>query len=235
MSTHEALTIEAATREEAVARAFEKLGINDERDALIEVLEEGERRNMLFQKKNFIKIRVTPLRRLASDQVEKALHDFMRSVVTQCDVASDVEVTEGEEGKLQVDLQEMSCESLQQSREVLDALQHIASRFLIRQGAPRRVSVDAADVRDRRESEIETLIKTIHEQTQTGKTFTTDPLSSFERRKVHLGLEALGGVRTVSVGRGVKKRVVAYPRRRRGSERASQDAVSNPETVPPNL
>jgi hypothetical protein len=76
------------------------------------------------------------------------------------------------------------------------------------------VQIDSQGLRSRRNEEIEDLIQEIHQNVMSGRIFTTGYLQPRERRLIHVGLSELGGVKTISKGQGIRKKVVAMPLRR---------------------
>jgi spoIIIJ-associated protein len=96
---------------------------------------------------------------------------------------------------------------------VLDAIQHLTARAVVRHGAPRRhVVVDAEGYRARHEDQLAQMARRLAERaTQLGKVITFDPMSARERRIVHMALRDIKGVRTESSGDEPDRRVQIIP------------------------
>lgn len=99
--------------------------------------------------------------------------------------------------------------------QTLTALQYMASRLLARSmGAALRVQLDIGDYRARQEDRLKELARSLAEKArQTGRPFSTRPMSSYHRRIVHLCLRDEADVQTRSAGDGPLKRVLISPRR----------------------
>ena len=98
--------------------------------------------------------------------------------------------------------------------QTLDALQYLTTRIVSHQeGRPVRISVDAGGYRRRRRESLEDLaLRMADKARQTRRPVSVGPLSSPERRVVHLALKGENGVSTSSRGRGEMKKVLISPR-----------------------
>lgn len=98
--------------------------------------------------------------------------------------------------------------------QTLDALQYLTTRIVSHQeGRPVRISVDAGGYRRRRRESLEDLaLRMADKARQTRRPVSVGPLSSPERRVVHLALKGESGVSTSSRGRGELKKVLISPR-----------------------
>jgi spoIIIJ-associated protein len=96
---------------------------------------------------------------------------------------------------------------------VLDAIQYLAARVVVRPGEPRRhLIVDAEGYRARHEDQLSQMARRLAERVATeGKIITFDPMSARERRIVHMALREVKGVRTESVGEEPQRRVQIIP------------------------
>ncbi len=109
---------------------------------------------------------------------------------------------------------------LEHNAELLLALEHIAHRWL--RLDPRmhdRVRFDCGDYRATRLEEFKLSARVAAQRVrETGQPFRFNPMSSRERRMVHLELNGAPGVRTVSEGAGDRRQLVFIPQRtgRRG-------------------
>ena len=102
---------------------------------------------------------------------------------------------------------------LERNAELLLALEHIAHRWL--RLDPRlhdRVRFDCGDYRATRLEELTLSARVAAQRVrETGQPFQFNPMSSRERRIIHLELTGAAGVRTVSEGSGDRRQLVIYP------------------------
>ena len=102
---------------------------------------------------------------------------------------------------------------LERNGELLLALEHIAHRCL--RLDPRlhdRVRFDCGDYRATRLAELKLSARVAAQRVrETGEPFRFNPMSSRERRIVHLELNGAPGVRTMSDGSGDRRQLVIYP------------------------
>jgi spoIIIJ-associated protein len=97
------------------------------------------------------------------------------------------------------------------------ALQYIFNRMLAKRWpqAP-RVQLDTGSFRARQMERLQAMARALASRAKrSGRVQSTQPLSSFHRRMVHLALQEDSEVRTASKGQGPLKRVLIYPARRR--------------------
>jgi spoIIIJ-associated protein len=102
---------------------------------------------------------------------------------------------------------------LETNAELLLALEHIAHRWL--RLDPRlhdRVRFDCGEYRATRLAELKLSARVAAQRVrETGQPFQFNPMSSRERRIVHLELTGAPGVRTESEGSGDRRQLVIYP------------------------
>ena len=102
---------------------------------------------------------------------------------------------------------------LERDAELLLALEHIGHRWL--RLDPRlhdRVRFDCGDYRATRLAELKLSARVAAQRVrETGEPFRFNPMSSRERRIVHLELNGAQGVRTASEGSGDRRQLVIYP------------------------
>lgn len=99
--------------------------------------------------------------------------------------------------------------------QTLAALQYLASRIISRaMNAGVRVQLEIGDYKSRQDEKIREIARGLAEKVrQTGRSWSTRPLSSYHRRLVHMTLQDEAGIVTHSSGEGPLKRVVIAPRR----------------------
>ena len=97
----------------------------------------------------------------------------------------------------------------------LASLQYLTSRIVSRaMEAPVRVMITAGDYRERQDEKLRDLALSLAERAKaTGRACPTKPLSSYQRRVIHMTLQADPAVQTRSAGEGTLKRVVVQKRR----------------------
>jgi spoIIIJ-associated protein len=102
---------------------------------------------------------------------------------------------------------------LERGAEVLKALEHLAFRALRLESAfHEKIHLDCGGYRALRFEELRMTARVAAERVQTSKQpFRLNPMSSRERRIVHLTLKEMPGVRTESVGTGEERQVVIHP------------------------
>jgi len=154
-----------------------------------------------------------------------ALQDFLEKTtraagfqlkVTVRTVAPDSTKASGASGEAEViaDLDGRDKELLlERGAEVLKALEHLAFRALRLEPAyHEKIHLDCGGYRALRFEELRMTARVAAERVQTSKQpFRLNPMSSRERRIVHLALKDIPGVRTESVGMGEERQVVIHP------------------------
>jgi spoIIIJ-associated protein len=102
---------------------------------------------------------------------------------------------------------------LERNADLLLALEHLAHRWL--KLDPRlhdRVRFDCGDYRASRLEELKLSARVAAQRVrETSQPFRFNPMSSRERRIIHLELNGAAGVRTVSEGAGDRRQLVIYP------------------------
>ena len=102
---------------------------------------------------------------------------------------------------------------LEHSAELLKAIEHLAFRALRLEPAHHeKIHLDCAGYRALRFEELRMTARVAAERVQTSRQpFRLNPMSSRERRIVHLALKDMPGVRTESIGMGEERQVVIHP------------------------
>jgi spoIIIJ-associated protein len=102
---------------------------------------------------------------------------------------------------------------LERSAEVLKAFEHLAFRALrLEPIYHEKIHIDSGGYRAMRFEELRLTARVAAERVQTSRQpFRLNPMSSRERRIVHLALKEMSGVRTESVGVGEERQVVIHP------------------------
>ena len=98
--------------------------------------------------------------------------------------------------------------------QTIDSLQYLANALAHRRGADRRVVVDAAGYRSRRESALRAMThRSVERALATGQRVELDPMTAVERKVVHEFLKDDPEVETTSEGSEPNRHVVIIPRR----------------------
>jgi spoIIIJ-associated protein len=102
---------------------------------------------------------------------------------------------------------------LERGAEVLKALEHLAFRALrLEPEHHEKIHIDCGGYRALRFEELRMTAKVAAERVQASKQpFRLNPMTSRERRIVHLAVKDMPGVRTESVGVGEHRQVVIHP------------------------
>ena len=151
-----------------------------------------------------------------------ALREFLQSMVraggldlqVKVRAAEGVEGTEEGEAEVFADLDGRDQEILlARGGEVLKALEHLAFRALRLEPAfHEKIHLDCGGYRALRFEELRMTARVAAERVQSShQAFRLNPMSSRERRIVHLALKDFPGVRTESVGSGEERQVVIHP------------------------
>jgi spoIIIJ-associated protein len=103
---------------------------------------------------------------------------------------------------------------LDRGGELLRALEHIALEMLrLPSGEHEKVSFDCRNHRSQRIQELRTAANVAAEKVRrTGAPYHFSPMSSRERRIVHLALRDQGDLHTESEGEGMRRCLVVYPK-----------------------
>jgi spoIIIJ-associated protein len=152
----------------------------------------------------------------------EALREFLQSILRVGGLELKVTVrvaeasTGGEEGEAEVfaDLDGKDKEILlARGGEVLKALEHLAFRALRLEPAfHEKIHLDCSGFRALRFEELRMTARVAAERVQSSRQpFQLNPMSSRERRIVHLALKDMPGVRTESIGTGEERQVVIHP------------------------
>src|SRR6266403_354497 len=152
----------------------------------------------------------------------EVLQHFLESVVRAARLELKVDVRAlspggaGTEGDAEVlaDLDGRDKEILlERGAEVLKAFEHLAFRALRLEPAfHEKIHIDSGGYRALRFEELRMTARVAAERVQTShQPFRLNPMSSRERRIVHLALKDMNGIRTESVGVGEERQVVIHP------------------------
>lgn len=102
---------------------------------------------------------------------------------------------------------------LERGAELLKAFEHLAFRALrLEPSFHEKIHIDSGGYRALRFEELRMTARVAAERVQSSRQpFRLNPMSSRERRIVHLALKEMSGVRTESIGVGEERQVVIHP------------------------
>ena len=151
------------------------------------------------------------------DRALRAL-GFVRTLVQKMSMNAEVNVApndgEGSPDEIRIEIEGPDAgRIIGKKGNVLDAIQYLTARVVVRPGEPRRhVTVDAEGYRARHEDQLSQMAKRLAQRVATeGKVITFDPMNARERRIVHTALRDVKGVRTESMGEEPERRVQIIP------------------------
>lgn len=116
----------------------------------------------------------------------------------------------------------------QRGGELLRALEHVAAKILRLENEEHdKVSFDSENFKALRARELKLAAETAAERVRrTGQPYSFAPMSSRERRMLHLAFRGYDDLETASSGEGLRRFVVAYPK---GYEHRETSAPRRPE------
>ncbi len=154
-------------------------------------------------------------RKAAADALRDFLEQIVRVAGFQLKVSVQiVEPGAGSDAEVLADVDGRDKEILlERGAEVLKALEHLAFRALrLEPEFHEKIHIDCGGYRALRFEELRMTARVAAERVQTSKQpFRLNPMTSRERRIVHLALKDMPGVRTESVGVGEHRQVVIHP------------------------
>ena len=157
--------------------------------------------------------------KLDREEAATALREFLEQTVRAATFQLQVKVTAapaepGSEAEVIADIDGRDKELLlERGGELLRALEHLAFRALrLEPEWHDKIHIDCGGYRALRFEELRMTAKVAAERVQmTKQPFRLNPMTSRERRIVHLALKEMPGVRTESVGVGEHRQVVIHP------------------------
>ena len=198
--------MKAKTVDEAVLKALAELNTTKE-NVEIEILEESKGLFGLLGSKE-VKVRVTLLKENESEKAEEFLSNITKMM--GMDITFETEYKE-EDKKMEIELKGEGLGLLIGRRgETLDAIQYLTNIFLNKETDDYiKVTLDAENYRERRESALVTLAKrTAQKATKYKKNMIIEPKNPYERRIIHEALQDYPEVTTYSIGEEPNRKVV---------------------------
>jgi len=196
------------TPDEAIAAGLRKLGVPRE-CVLVETLAAGARGVLgLGGQEARVRLTVTP----GGERLIRG-RTILETLLTLMNIEAQVRAEE-QRGSVRLELSGRDAGLLIGKRgQTLEALQVLVGRILGRQVDERtRVELDVGGYRERRQKQLEQVAPRLARQVKaTGGAVVLQPMSSAERRTIHLALQGDSAVRTESVGDGRDRRLVITP------------------------
>ncbi len=212
------ITVSAKTIEEAVALGASQLG-RVVSEVTYEVIEEGKKGIMGFGSKEAI------VKVIAVETVQDKVLSYINNIISDMGADAEAKVARIEEnlspnGTVEKDI----CINIEgkglgmligRHGDVLDALQYLCNIVVGR--FPKnpdkheyiRVVLDIENYRAKRADTLKSLARRMADRVlNSGRNFTLEPMSSYERRIIHSELQNVSGVHTYSVGSESDRRVV---------------------------
>ncbi len=218
---------EGKTKEEALARACEELGLTEDQMAT-EVLSRGSTGifGLVGIKKAKIKVTVPEQAKTrnqesppASEGIENIIETAKRALEKIVSyIIDDATVTVTTKPECVVLAVEGGNAALLIGKhgKTLDAIQYIVQKIVHKQqNARMRILVDVEGYRNRREESLTKLALHLGNKVKrSGKPATISPMNAYDRRIVHIALQGESEVRTQSKGTGSFRKLIIYPQRK---------------------
>ena len=212
------VTVSAKTVEEAVALGAKQLG-KTVSEVTYEVIEEGKKGFLgMFSSEATVKV-------TAKETVEDKILEFVNKLITDMGAKAQASISKIEENlskngtdekDIYIDIKGDGLGMLiGRHGDVLDSLQYLCNivigRFPKNQEKHEYVRA-VLDIENYREKRAETLRGLAHRMSDrvlsSGRNFTLEPMSAYERRIIHAEVQKIAGVHTYSVGSENDRRVV---------------------------
>ncbi|MEN6437712.1 MAG: RNA-binding cell elongation regulator Jag/EloR [Syntrophobacter sp.] len=223
------LEIEEKSVEEAIVLACQKLKLPREK-LEIEIISKGSSGIFGIVGARKAKIRVTarvPAVELTAEKAKEVLNEILKHV----DLPNVVEWEAKEDYYYLNIISNGSGLLIGKRGKTLNALQYLVSKIASRQvGENVAVVVDTENYRMKREVSLTELAQQLSDKVKKShRPLTTGPMSSQDRRIIHLALKGDADVRTKSKGEGNLRRVVIYPVKKFKRSPVKKEAEPTPE------
>ncbi len=203
MERTEPLVVETDSIENAVLDAARNWKILPE-DVQVRILEEGKRFLGFFARKT--RVELFPSGDLEILKAKRILSGILEQM------GMDVEIRLGEEGLLNITGTDAGI-VIGKYGETLKALEYLLNLIFCEGGPSRPIRLDSDGYRERREENLKRMaLASAREAIRRRRPVTMEPMTSWERRVVHLALKDTPEVDTRSVGDEPQRRVVIWPR-----------------------
>ncbi len=229
------IEVEEKSIEEAIALACQKLKLPREKIE-VEILSKGSSGIFGIVGARKAKIRATAKVPPVELTAEKA-KEVLTEILSHIDLPNVIEWESKEEFLYLNIISNGSGLLIGKRGKTLNALQYLVSKIASRlAGENVSVVVDTENYRSKREISLTDLARELGDKVKkSGRPLTTGPMSSQDRRVIHLALKGDQEIRTKSKGEGNLRRVVIYPvrksRKPSGRKPAAAKAPDAPNTA----
>ena len=198
----ETMLMEVSDVEAAKSRAASLWNISED-DLVAEVVEDTKRFFGLLGKK--LKVRVTSTKPLMYLQAR----DFVHSLMEQCEL--DLNVSLDDDCRINLEGDD-SAIIIGRHGETLKAYEFLTNLMFRPDQEMPKIRFDCGGYKDRREESLIRLAKvTAKEAARKGVTIRLEPMSSWERRVIHMALQDSRSVKTSSEGEEPMRKIVIVP------------------------
>ena len=205
------LEIEDKSVEDAIAAACRKLKLPREK-LEIEIISKGSSGIFGIVGARKAKIRVTA-KALSAEAAAERAKEILSHILEHIDLPSVIEWETRDDHTYLNIISNGSGLLIGKRGKTLNALQYLVTKILQREvGETVSVIVDTENYRSKRELSLTELARQLSDKVKKShRPLTTGPMSSQDRRIIHLALKEDQEVRTKSKGEGTLRRVVIYP------------------------
>ena len=206
------------TVEEAIQTALEQLGVSRE-EVGVTVVKEGKA-GILGLGSELAVVRVTPLKLITPGDVTEVAKNVLEKLLglmgVEGSVTSQAEAVAGGTSSVTLNITGDDLGILIGRRgQTLSSLQYLVRLIVSNQTKSREsIVIDIEGYKQRRYQALEDFARQMAEQVKVrGKPYACEPMSSFERRIIHVTLAGHPDVTTESVGEGEARKVVILPKK----------------------
>jgi spoIIIJ-associated protein len=148
------------------------------------------------------------------DVAEKA-SEFLVGVLERMGISADIDIKDDKD-RVVLEIQTADAELVIGRRGVVvDALQHLVNKVIYKERSTERgkpLIVDAGGFREKQIDRLRQLAERVAEKVKsTGETVELQPMSSHDRRIVHMHISDIGGLATRSEGEGEDRHILVFP------------------------
>ena len=201
--------------DEAIARACEHF--QTDRDQLeIEIITGGS--SGIFGLVGVKKARIKAKKRNNLRELELLIEDIVTNLIRPMSPNPEILIDlQSEPILVTIKDKENSGLIIGRDGQTIAALQYVANRIIAKKWpGTSRIQLDTGDYRQKQNERLrKTAIYLAQQAKRAGRIMSTQPLSSYHRRLIHLALQNDYEVQTKSTGEGSMKKVLIIPRRRR--------------------
>lgn len=208
------IEVEGKTVEEAIQEGLGKLGCSQDK-VEIKILNEGTSGLFGLMGNKPSRVRLITKERvidyiLAQNSIRDILSNMLRLMNLNYKDINTAMLT----GRLMVNIKsDDSRLIIGKNGQTLDALEHILNLMLNKNENTRtKVTLDTEGYRQQQEGRLQNIaLKVAAQVKRTGKIHRFDPMSSRERRLIHISLKSDQDIETISEGEGIYRKVVVKP------------------------